>query len=651
MLSSRQRRIISHMLQNKGFTSIREFSNLFHVSERSIQYDLENIEYYAKNHGAQVKRDKRSGVQLISSSAFEQQVAGDHGNEMTIYLSPEERKEKILITLFESLKPVSSGQLASLLFVSRRTIVEDLKEVHIWLSEHDLELDYMQNKGFHIKGEEQRYRESYVEVLIKHYQGGVVPSGIQILTSSEIALINRSIDSVLEKEPHYSIVQTARDGLVFHIAITVHRVRNECNITMPEEELQKLAKEKEFAIAERIQQEVEEQFSLKFPESETGYITLHLLGAKQADLEMADEFKKEESLTDSLEVFIRHMSGYMGIDLTTDSTLLNGLLVHLKPALYRLRFHMRNENPLKQEIQERYPNTIAAVNSNLSLMENAFNVTFNDDETAYIAMHIGSAIERKLEKTRYEFRVLLVCASGVGTSQLLKSKIENYYPELKVYDSFSVYDIDPNYFTANRIDLIITTIPTPEFPVPVIKVSPFLTKGDREKLNGFLNAERENAIESGLSNGPALNELLPESCIRWNEQAANWEEAVRKSVEPLVMNGIVTQEYEQAIIEQFKINGPYMVIDHGVALPHAKPSHGVKHPGFSFVKLRHPVYFGHSQYDPVKFVICLATVDPHIHLNALRQLTMILQDHEKMEQLREGNKHGLMELLKDVSRF
>lgn len=648
MLSYRQIRIINYLKQEKEFITIKKLSNLFHLSERSIQYDLEDVEYYAKKLEAQVVRHKHYGVKLISSPAFERQLSDEQGIEKV--LTPEERKEKILIIFFETLSPVSSNQLAQKLGVTRRTIVNDMKDVESWLVQHSLELTYVKNKGFFISGSEQKFRESYVEILIKHYHSYASSSQSQILEPKEIALIHRSIDSALNKE-NYSIVQTARDGLVFHIAITIHRVRNDFQISMPEQEQGKLQKKQEFRIAKQIQQNVEENFGLDFPSSEIGYITLHLLGAKQSGLNQDEEMQATDSLRDTLKVFIKHISGFMGEDLTSDPLLLKGLIIHLKPAIYRMQYQMRNENPLKKEIQDRYPNIIRAVNANLPSLENKFQVTFNDDESAYITMHIGSAMERRFEKTRYGLRIIIMCASGVGTSQLLKSKIENYYPELNVYDSFSIYDIGDDYFIQNKIDLVISTISTPDFSIPVIKVSPFLTKEDRRKLNEHLNMEREKAIESGLSVGPELNELLTPECVSWEVEASNWKKAIYLSTDLLNQKGVITQDYSKAIIEQFERNGPYMIIDKGIAFPHAKPSDGVELPGISFIKLKTPVYFGHSEYDPVSYVICLATTDEHIHLNALRQLTILLQDDSKMEQIKGGDKHTLLQLVDQVSQL
>src|SRR5699024_1424358 len=109
------------------------------------------------------------------------------------------------------------------------------------------------------------------------------------------------------------------------------------------------------------------------------------------------------------------------------------------------------------------------------------------------------------------------------------------------------------------IDMVITTIPSPAFPVPVINVSPFLTKEDRRKLNEHLNQEREKAIERGLSTGPALNELMIPDCVKWNVEAYGWEDSIRFSTDLLIAKGIVLQAYTDAIVEQFHYNGPYMV--------------------------------------------------------------------------------------------
>src|SRR5699024_5351385 len=58
-----------------------------------------------------------------------------------------------------------------------------------------------------------------------------------------------------------------------------------------------------------------------------------------------------EILTEQL---IERMSGDLGIDLINDTKLLNGLIVHLRPAIHRLKFDMTHNNPLTDEIFQQY---------------------------------------------------------------------------------------------------------------------------------------------------------------------------------------------------------------------------------------------------------------------------------------------------------
>src|SRR5699024_651188 len=378
------------------------------------------------------------------------------------------------------------------------------------------------------------------------------------------SLIN-IVECVLDVEG-YKIIQNAKDELIFHVITTVYRINRNLHLHYKDEVLQKLRDEEEFYIANQMQKDIQEKCGFYLSESDVGYITLHLLGAKQ-DSNLNLEVTEKQYFQKSIESFIKNVSGFMGVDLTSDSELINGLTIQLKPVINRMKYQLRYNNPLKEEIQDQYPEIVETVKNSVTVLEKAFKVELDMDEITYLALHIGSAIERNFEKTRYSLKVIIVCASGVGTSQLLKGKIENYYPELKVHDTFSVYDIKDDYFENNGINFVITTIPISDFPIPVIHVTPFLNRNDRKILN-----------------------------------------------EILISKGIGTESYTKAIKEKIKNHGPYMVIDEGIAMPHAKPSDGVNRPGFSFVKLKTPISFGHKRHDPVSIIICLATMNAHIHL-------------------------------------
>lgn len=650
MLNPRQRNIVTYLLEKKQYVTIKELASFFGVSERSIQYDLEKVQYHVNEEGGELHRSKKYGVRLIANdglkhSALFKPLEVDYNK----HYSPKERQDQILKYLFEELRPISTNRFSKLLFISRRTIMEDLKEVEKWLHARELELEYIQNKGYTIEGSEQKFRQAYVEMLANHYNLESLPVNLTVLTNDEYAIIRRAVNKVLNRLNH-NIVQSSIDALIFHIAITIHRIRYGYKIEMPTDELQKLEREPEFQIAKEIKEEIEKQFELTVPEAEIGYITLHLLGAKKATVEEQEDFTEQALLMHAIHDFIEKISLQFGVDLTNDELLKKGLLVHLRPAIYRLRFHLRNENPLKDEIYQRYPDMVATVEYNIEVLEKAFAVHFNKDEIAYIALHVGSAFERKMTFSDDKIRVVLVCGSGVGTSQLLKSRVERYYREIDIIAVFSIYDLSDHYLQENQIDWIISTIPIADFSVPVIHVSPFLTGEDRENIDRELNIKREKINEKGEV-GLKLNELMTDKIVQWDVSVSDWQEAVTKAVDLLIKDNKVTSFYLKAIMDVFEKNGPYMVIDHELAMPHARPEDGVKAPGIGFIKLKDPVPFHHPRYDPVQYVICLATTDARIHLNALRQLTKLLKNKYSMKKIAEGGKATFMELVNQVSQL
>ena len=71
-----------------------------------------------------------------------------------------------------------------------------------------------------------------------------------------------------------------------------------------------------------------------------------------------------------------------------------------------------------------------------------------------------------------------------------------------------------------------------------------------------------------------LSDLLTEDLVQLNVVASNWEDAIRKSAQPLVDNKKVTEGYVDDIIKGVNELGPYIVITEHVALPHARPESG-----------------------------------------------------------------------------
>lgn len=130
-----------------------------------------------------------------------------------------------------------------------------------------------------------------------------------------------------------------------------------------------------------------------------------------------------------------------------------------------------------------------------------------------------------------------------------------------------------------------------------------------------------------------LSDLLDESLVLLDVEAADWQEAIRKAAQPLVDNGKVTPGYVDDIIKGVVELGPYIVITEHVALPHARPESGALESAVGIVTLKEPVEFGSADNDPVKFLFPLSAKDSDSHLGALQSLVELLSDPDFFTQL------------------
>ena len=131
----------------------------------------------------------------------------------------------------------------------------------------------------------------------------------------------------------------------------------------------------------------------------------------------------------------------------------------------------------------------------------------------------------------------------------------------------------------------------------------------------------------------ALSELLTHETIALDEEAGDWQEAIRLAGGLLESAGIAAPAYTQAMVDSVHENGPYIVLAPGFAFPHARPSEAVHRTGMSWVRLSSPVEFGSRANDPVTLVVALAATDSSTHQQAMASLATVLTDTSLREAL------------------
>ena len=116
------------------------------------------------------------------------------------------------------------------------------------------------------------------------------------------------------------------------------------------------------------------------------------------------------------------------------------------------------------------------------------------------------------------------------------------------------------------------------------------------------------------------------------ESVKDWREAVKKSGEILLKNGVIEERYIDAAIKNIETLGNYIVLTDNVAMPHARPEDGVKETGLSLLVIKEGVDFSDEK---VYLVFMLASKDSNSHIEIIKKLSSLIDDEELISKLIE----------------
>lgn len=682
-MNIRQKHILRTLINEKSINII-SCAQKYNVGERTIRYDMDIIADYilsrVEHQGITIKKNV---VYFLLNSQQVKELALDKmdNDYYEIKIPSEERIIMILCDLCWAHDKMTIQQLADKYFVSRGTINSDLVEVKEWCKKRNIPFIAKKGKGIYVDATEKQ-RRGYITDLIR--SSAKLNNNKDFIFNEWFKDIDVEIIKtiVMHAEKKYGIwlADVAFEGLSIHIALSIKR--NQSHGVGDEHDQSQQYRDIEptlYKMATEIVREVNKKFQLNLPKTEITYVAIHL-GGKTNYLKTVGENVLVEYYAINM---IIHVSNMINVDLKKDKKLFDGLMQHLKACHYRYQNEMVMENPLKDDLIEKYPHLYQIIALFIKNSENQGFIKFNDDEITYVLLHFAAAINRKSNKLKAVPNILVVCSTGVGTSELVISSLNKHF-KFNIQASAALHQLN-YYISKYPIDLIITTVPL-EAVIPHVRVNPILTSNDirhtQELLSllGFEVINQENTVVNELTammdhyarhqdasklitelteiynkckpnkqeEYKMLSDLLTKETINLQSDCSNWQEAIQTSGKILERDKYITEEYIQASIDSVKEHGPYIVVTKGVALAHAVNNHGVLKTGMSLARLNTPVEFGNKSNDPVKFVFMLAAIDSTSHLVALSDLAEFLEREEFMRILNQATKaEQLIEYIKE----
>lgn len=547
--------ILRELMGSNSPITGKHLANRLNVSSRTIRDDIKVINDELCDFGACIHSKRGVGYELIIDEptrfrTYLNTLTQDAEQQTIVPTTPDNRLAYIIRRFLLAENHIKLDDLADEIHVSKSTLQVDLKEVKEKLNTYSLSLTSRPGYGMKLEGSELNRRFAMSEYLFDRER--LSPDLMWMDQLTTVAdLTQRELDSVwallLEqlRINQVTLSDIAINNLFVHIIIAHKRVKEGHHIALIDQDIASIKTKREFFVAHDIVKVVEKALGVSFPKIEVIYIAIHLLGTKLVSEDRSVNQEIETVMDEEVHALTLDMleavEDRFSLGIKNDRELIIGLGLHLKPAINRYTFGMTIRNPMLEDIKNNYPLAFEAGIIAAIALDEKLGVSIDENEVAYLALHIGAAIERKKAENRPK-QCYIVCASGVGSAQLIKYRIEAAFrSQINVLGTTEYYKIKDIPF--DKTDFIISSVPVKEvLPIPVIEVNAILGQKDLSKIEQYVSFEEKS-----------ITDYFPEENVFLDQKLSSKEEVIEFLADYAKTVDELPDDYTQLIYEREEI--------------------------------------------------------------------------------------------------
>ncbi len=504
-LNTRQIKCLELLLNEQEFRSAKYLAEKLQVSDKTVLQDIKVIQEYLDPFHVTLIRKTGSGIYLPAKARGNQKLlnglrnsADEEGPVPTEFRRMEIVKRLLLMD--ESM--LSIQKLSDEFYVSRASIVNDFKAVEKWVADYGLTL-VTSRKGRSLSGAEKGIRHAIAAWVRENNPsknteitpGEYMPSDEEekrfihtgFFTEEEVEL-SGEVMHYLERQCSHTITEPYYSYLRDHILICVSRTRRGHFIEWDEQKLPKIQPVL-LNFAKELLGIIQRHWAVE--EQESYYLYRYLVSSdivpgKQDYPRKAEQICREE--TDFAPVLVEELSHYMlkalRITVEPDSELMKGLLAHVRPLLNRVKYDIRIQSQILEDMEANCGEVLGLCQAALWCICRKYGMKeISIKEVSYIAIYYQAMLESK----RMEKKILVVTNGGFGVTQLLVTKLRQYFPTYRILDVVSMIQME-KLASMESVDFIITTVPMKNIGIPCIQVSGVLSDVDIRNIQDTIVA-------------------------------------------------------------------------------------------------------------------------------------------------------------------
>lgn len=442
-LNNRQIKIIDILYRTNNVVSSKALAEEVKCSAKTIQLEVKNINNIVK--GITINSIKGSGYELNGDESVVKAIISNIDNRDVDRINYILKK---MILLYSSeVKTIKLENLADDIYVSISTLKNNLKEVKEILKQYNLNIVSKHRLGICLEGDIEDIKRCIISLSLVN-----MDIKLEDFLDKDIIDNKNLIRSILLKfitEDNINLTDSEFNDMFSYILISMS--------------LSKCSDYNKYIM--KYSREYRNKLNLENTKS---------INSKEIIIKAIDEFTNNLNIATS-------------IDITKDDIFKEYLYKHISSFCIKNELGIEENLCIDDSIKFKYPFEFELAKIAKKTLEDSLNINIDDQEIGNIAIHVGAALERiDYKANKKVLRAIIVCTSGIGTSMLLKTKLEaKFSNRMEIVRVIPSYLID--YVSILGIDFIISTVPVEVKDIPVISISPFLNEDECKLIEKFLD--------------------------------------------------------------------------------------------------------------------------------------------------------------------
>lgn len=559
------RDVINTLQKSKVPMTSKQIAMAMNVSQRSVKnYVSEINQLYDKK----LIKSSRHGYELYSKTTFELILSS---REEKIPQNNEERAFYIIKQLvLEHKSRLDLYQLCESLFISYSTLKSVITQMNKTFSLYNIsficEADYVYIEG----------KEGDIRKLISYTISEDSKMSYMDTSTLESSFKDVDIQSLIGlvtthfKQYNYYLNDFTLMNMLVHLSIIIGRAKG--GNSLSDTDIKKIYEDKrDEEVVLSLAKKMEKKFDISLNQSEINEIYILFKANVNYSLSAFDVVLEElisEDVILMTQEYIDKINQHYLLDLSSQ-TFMIPFALHLNNLLFRAKNKKYIKNPMTAAIK--YNNPIVfdiSIFVALDLMER-FSININEDEIAFISMHIGAEIERQNQNKTKITSVLLYPQYHNMNQHVTNSLMLNFGNQINLIKT--VYDIEE--LNDLKFDLLFSALPniTLDLDCPIIYISSFNIQKELEIIQDTIyqmkNAYQNNKLRNNFDS------FFEEDLFKVFDTSMIKEEVIHNLSNLLIEKKYVNEDYEVDILKRENAATTAFNL---LAIPHSMEMNAIK---------------------------------------------------------------------------